>query len=580
MTSSELRKLFLRFFNKKGHKIIPSASLIPENDPTVLFTTAGMHPLVPFLLGEKHPSGKRLTSAQKCIRTVDIDEVGDDTHNTFFEMLGNWSLGDYFKKESLSWSYEFLTKVLKIPVDKINVTVFAGNDNVPRDTEAANIWISLGIAKERVFFMPEEDNFWWAGPTGPCGPDSEIFIDTGKKACSKDCKPGCKCAKFVEVWNNVFMTYTRDKSGVYSELKQKNIDTGMGVERTIAMLSGKKSIWETGIFTPLLQVVKANAKVYVEKSARIIVDHVRAAVFILGDERGVVPDNTDQGYILRRLIRRAIIHGKKLGIDSCVCQLIAKEVIKAFSPDYPILGSKRDFILGKLAKEEERFLNTLEKGLNKFNQLSGKNISGEDAFFLFQSYGFPLEMTVELADENGVKVDTHCFYAELEKHQELSRKGAEHKFKGGLADSSVEATRLHTATHLLAESLRKILSGDIKQKGSNITPERLRFDFNFARKVTPEELKKVEDLVNEMIKSELVIDKKLMSFNDAKALGCECEFEHKYDDNVFVYRIGDFSKEVCGGPHVSNTSELGHFKIIKEEAVASGVRRIKAVLEV
>lgn len=579
MDRRELIKAYLDFFKSKGHVVIPSAPLIPENDPSVLFTTAGMHPLVPFLLGEPHPHGKRLTDVQKCIRTGDVDDVGDNTHNTFFEMLGNWSLGDYFKKESLSWSFEFLTRVLKIPVDKISVTVFAGNDSVPRDEEAAGIWVSLGVPKSHVYFLPEEDNFWWAGPTGPCGPDSEIFIDTGKKSCSKDCKPGCKCGKFVEVWNNVFMTYTRDKSGAYHELSQKNIDTGMGVERTIAMLSGKSSIWDTGVFAPLLKVVRINAKDFNDKSARIIVDHVRAAVFVLGDERGVVPGNTDQGYILRRLIRRAIIHGKKLGIDSCVCQLIAKEVIREFSPDYPILKDKSDFILGELGKEEERFLTTLDKGLRKFKELAIKDISGEDAFLLFQSYGFPLEMTVELASEKGIKVDAHCFYAELEKHQALSRKGAEHKFKGGLADSSIEATRLHTATHLLGEALRKVLSVDIKQRGSNITPERLRFDFNFSRKVTPEELKTVEDLVNNVIKKELAVSKKLMNFKDAKALGCECEFEHKYDDNVFVYRIGDFSKEVCGGPHVSNTSELGHFKIIKEEAVAAGIRRIKAILE-
>jgi len=578
MKASVLKKKYLEFFKKKGHAIIQSAPVIPEHDASTLFISAGMHPLVPFLLGQPHPRGKRLANVQKSFRTGDIEDVGDDTHNTFFEMLGNWSLGDYFKKETLTWSYEFLIKEIKLDPTKISVTVFAGNKDVPRDEEAANIWIGLGIPKERIYFLPEEDNFWWAGDTGPCGPDSEIFVDSGKPKCGKKCKPGCGCGKYFEIWNNVFMTYNRDKNGKYIPLKQKNIDTGLGVERTIAILQGKQSIYETELFAPLMLIVRKHAKSFNEKSARVIVDHARAATFILGDERGVTPSNNDQGYILRRLIRRAIRHARLIGVDKGLCQLMAKKVIQMYSNDYPILKKKQAFILSEVSKEEARFLQTLEKGLRRFEKIATKNISGKDAFLLFQSFGFPIEMTVELAQEKGLKVDSKCFYTEYEKHQKLSRKGAEQKFKGGLADASKEVTRLHTATHLLAQALRQVLGKDIKQKGSNITSERLRFDFNFDRKVTREELDKVEVIVNQQIKKGLSVNRELMPYSDAKKLGVQAEFEHKYSEKIYVYFIGDFSKEVCGGPHVSNVKELGKFKILKEQSIAAGVRRIKAIL--
>ncbi len=591
MERKELIKLYLNFFAKKGHAIIKSSSLFPENDASTLFISAGMHPLVPYLLGEKHPSGKRLTDVQKCLRTGDIDDVGDSTHNTFFEMLGNWSLGDYFKKESITWSYEFLTKELKINPEKINVTVFEGNNKIPRDEEAASIWLSCGIPKERIFFLPEEDNFWWAGPTGPCGPDTEIFIDTGKIPCSKDCKPGCKCSKYVEIWNNVFMAYTRDKEGNYIELKQKNVDTGMGVERTIAMLEGKKTIWETSIFGKIFETIKGmimekngsdSLEGYNEKSARIIVDHLRAAVFILADDKKIVPSNKDQGYVLRRLIRKAVRHAKILGLNFGDKDLIyhaTKWCINEFKEDYPELGRNEDFIENEIIKEKNNFLITLDNGLKEFDKISAKDISAKDAFFLYQSFGFPLEMTVELACEKGLKVDINGFNKEFEKHQELSKIGAEQKFRGGLADNSESTTKLHTATHMLNAALSIVLNKEIHQKGSNITPERLRFDFNFDRKLTEEELKNIEKLINEKIAESLPIIMEEMNVNKAKEAGAKGEFENKYGEKVKVYSIGDFSKEICGGPHANNTKELGHFKIIKEEAVAAGVRRIKAILE-
>ncbi|MFA5406249.1 MAG: alanine--tRNA ligase [Candidatus Nanoarchaeia archaeon] len=573
MKAVELKRKYLDFFKSKGHIVIPSAPLIPEHDPTVLFTTAGMHPLVPFLMGQPHPKGKRLVDVQKCLRTGDIDDVGDDTHNTFFEMLGNWSLGDYFKQESLAWSYEFLTKVLGFNSEKIHVTVFAGDKDAPRDEEAASIWLGLGVTN--IHYLPKEDNWWGpAGEIGPCGPDSEIFIDTGKTKCSKNCKPGCKCAKYVEIWNNVFMQYNKTKEGRYEPLEQKNIDTGMGVERTVAMLQGKKSIYETELFTPLLKIVGAD-----NKSGRIIVDHVRAATFILGDERGVTPSNNDQGYVLRRLIRRAIRHARLINFNKL--GLIAKAVIKMYSLDYALLKTKEEFILKELIKEEERFNKTLEKGLRVFDKIVSdkKTIDCKDAFLLFQSYGFPVEMTRELAVERGVKIDLKNFDETCQEHQELSRQGAKQRFKGGLADASEQTIKYHTATHLLGEALRKVLGAGVKQRGSNITPERLRFDFNFERKLTLEEIKKVETLINTQIKKGLLIKSELMTYEQAKKSGAQAEFEHKYGDKVYVYTIGDFSKEVCGGPHAKNTKGLGVFKIIKEESVAAGVRRIKAVLE-
>lgn len=578
MDSVELIEKYLKFFEKKGHIIIKSEPLMPENNASVLFTTAGMFPLTPYLMGQPHPLGKKLTDVQKCIRTVDIDDVGDNTHNTFFEMLGNWSLGDYFKNESLNWSFEFLTKDLKIPMEKLSVTIFEGDENAPKDEESLSIWLKLGIPKERIYALPKEDN-WWELETGPCGPDSEIFFDTGKINCSKDCKPGCKCGKYVEIWNNVFMQYNKLKEGVYIPLISKNVDTGMGVERTIAMLSGKKSVYETDLFIPLIDIVKKDAKQYNENSGRIITDHIKAATMILGDERGVVPSKMDQGYILRRLIRRAIRHARTIQIEYITFEKLAKKTIEIYEKRYPILIKKQEFILKELKKEYERFNETLEKGLKEFEKINETNISGKTAFLLFQSYGFPIEITKELAKEKNMTVDEAGFNLELKKHQELSKQGAEAKFKGGLSGVSENTTKLHTATHLLAEALRQVVDKDIKQKGSNITPERLRFDFNLDRKVTPEEIKKVEDLVNEKINESIEVKKEEMNFEDAKKSGAQAEFEGKYGQKVFVYSINDFSKEVCGGPHTSNTKELGKFKIIKEESISAGTRRIKAVLE-
>jgi len=581
LSYSELKQKYLEFFEDRGHAIIPSAPLIPEHDPSVLFTTSGMHPLVPFLLGQPHPQGTRLTDVQKCIRTTDIEDVGDDMHLTFFEMLGNWSLGDYFKKEAITWSFEFLTEVLKINPENLYVTVFAGDEDAPRDEEAAEIWESLGIPKERIYYLPKEDNWWIQSINlGPCGPDTEMFVDTGKPECGPECKPGCHCGKYFEIWNDVFMQYNRTKEGLYEPLEQKNVDTGMGVERTLAMIHGLKSVYETEIFAPLIKILQETATSYNEKSARIIVDHARAATFILGDERGVSPSNVGQGYILRRLIRRVIRHARLIGAKEGLLQKLSTEIINRAEADYPILTEKREFIIKEIMSEEKKFLNTIEKGLKAFDKLiSNEGISGKDAFLLFQSYGFPIEITKEMAEEKGISIDLIGYEEEFRKHQEVSRIGAEKQFKGGLADTSLESIKLHTATHLLGEALRRILSNDIKQKGSNITTERLRFDFNFGRKVTSEELKSIETLVNEQIKQGLPVIKEEMTFEEAKAVGAQAEFEQKYNEYVFVYSIGNFSKEICGGPHVKNTNELGLFKIVKEEAVAAGVRRIKAKLE-
>ncbi|MDO8740574.1 MAG: alanine--tRNA ligase [Candidatus Woesearchaeota archaeon] len=589
LTSKELKDLYFGFFSEKGHKLIASASLIPEHDPTVLFTAAGMHPLVPFLIGQPHPQGKRLVDVQKCLRTDDIDEVGDSSHLTFFEMLGNWSLGDYWKKEAIEWSYEFLTdrKWLGINKEKISVTCFKGDNDAPKDEESAKIWLSVGIPKERIYFLPKKDNWWGpAGETGPCGPDSEMFYDTGKEKCSNDCKPGCFCGKYFEIWNDVFMQYNKTKDGRFEKLKQQNVDTGMGVERTAAVLQGKKIVYEIETFKPIIDKIKEIAKIKEPneeqlKSVRIITDHIRAATFILGDEKAIAPSNVDQGYILRRFIRRSIRHGKLLGIEKEFLSELAKITIELHKSDYKELEKNKDFILDELKKEDEKFRKTLENGLKEFEKIikNKKEIDGENAFLLFQSFGFPIEMTAELAKEKNVSVDVTGFNKEFEKHQELSRIGAEKKFKGGLADSSEETTKLHTATHMLNQALRVVLGKkDIFQRGSNITPERLRFDFNFDRKLTEQELKEVEDLINEKIKEALPVKQEEMTVDEAKKKGAQGVFEHKYGEKVFVYSIGDFSVEICGGPHVKNTSELGHFKIIKEESVAAGVRRIKAVL--
>ena len=593
ITADELRKMYIDFFVSKGHKQISGASLIPENDPTVLFTTAGMHPLVPYILGAEHPQGRRLTDYQKCIRTGDIDSVGDPHHLTFFEMLGNWSLGDYFKEEAIEYSYEFLTKVLGIDPEKISVTVFAGDDEVPRDEIAASKWKSLGIPEERIYYKGREDNWWGpAGETGPCGPDSEMFYDTGRPKCGPDCGPGCSCGKYFEIWNDVFMGYRKEADGTYHEMERKCIDTGMGIERTVAVLNGKKSVYETEIFSGLLRGIEALcSKKYGEseeddKSMRIIADHTRTSVFILGDQKGVAPSNVGQGYILRRLIRRAVRHAKKLGIDKQFLSELSKIVIAQYGTPYPELVEHSEFIDHELIKEEEKFSDTLVKGEREFdkmlpNLLKGNSrvISGRLAFKLYDTYGFPIELTEELAKENGFTVDIEGFNAAFQKHQELSRAGAEQQFKGGLADHSEQTTALHTATHLLHAALRKVLGTHVGQKGSNITAERLRFDFTHPEPMTKEQVKEVEDLVNEQIKRDLPVTVETMTLEEARESGAIAFFDSKYGEKVTVYTIGDFSKEVCGGPHVTHTGDMGHFRILKEQSSSAGVRRIKAVLE-
>ena len=593
ITADDLRKMYIDFFVSKGHRQISGASLIPENDPTVLFTTAGMHPLVPYILGAEHPQGKRLTDYQKCIRTGDIDSVGDPHHLTFFEMLGNWSLGDYFKEEAIEYSYEFLTKVLEIDPERISVTVFAGDDEVPRDEIAAAKWNSLGIPAERIYYKGREDNWWGpAGETGPCGPDSEMFYDTGRPACGPDCAPGCSCGKYFEIWNDVFMGYRKEADGTYHEMERKCIDTGMGIERTVAVLNGKKSVYETEIFSGLLRGIEALCgKKYGEceeddKSMRIIADHTRTSVFILGDQKGIAPSNVGQGYILRRLIRRAVRHAKKLGIDKPFLSDLSKIVIAQYEKPYPELAEHRDFIDHELIKEEEKFSDTLVKGEREFDKMlpnlmkgNSRVISGRLAFKLYDTYGFPIELTEELAKENGFSVDIDGFNAAFQKHQELSRAGAEQQFKGGLADHSEQTTALHTATHLLHAALRKVLGTHVGQKGSNITAERLRFDFTHPEPMTKEQVKEVEDLVNEQIQRDLPVTVETMTLEEAREAGAIAFFDSKYGEKVTVYTIGDFSKEVCGGPHVTHTGDMGHFRILKEQSSSAGVRRIKAVLE-
>ncbi|MDD3887185.1 MAG: alanine--tRNA ligase [Patescibacteria group bacterium] len=596
MTSQQLIDKYLEFFKSKGHQIIPGASLIPEHDPSVLFTTAGMHPLVPFLLGEKHPQGKRLTDLQRCIRTVDIDNVGDNWHSTFFEMLGNWSLGDYFKEDAIKLAYEFLTnkEYLNIYPGKLSVTVFAGDDTAPKDDEAIRTWLSLGIPEERIYALPKEDNWWGpAGETGPCGPDTEIFYDTDKEKCSDKCQPGCGCGKYVEIWNLVFMCYNKTKEGRFLPLAQKNIDTGMGVERTLAILHTFDNSYETELFKPVMDLLEDKLSGHSQdfndvskdpiKSKRIIADHIRASVFLLMD--GVTPSNLDQGYILRRLIRRAVRHAKLLEIkkEEKVNQQIAKLYINIYKERYPKLLEQQDIIINELQKEEDKFEISLNNGLKVFakitTNLKDNKITGLDAFHLYDTYGFPIEMTIELAKEKNLTVDEKEFNQEFIKHQELSRKGAEKKFKGGLADHSEMTTKLHTATHLLHQALRQVLGEQVQQKGSNINPERLRFDFNHGEKMTPEQLANVEKIVNDQIQKGLDIKMEEMSVDEAKKSGAIGLFAEKYGDKVKVYSIGDFSKEICGGPHAKNTKELHHFKIKKEESSSAGVRRIKAILQ-
>ena len=591
-TSGELRSMWLNFFKSKGHAVIPSASVIPENDPTVLFTTAGMHPLVPYLLGSKHPAGTRLTDVQKCIRTGDIDEVGDASHLTFFEMLGNWSLGDYFKKEMIAWSWEFLTspEYLGLDKDKLAFTVFAGEGDIPRDDEAAGYWMENGVKPENIYFLPREHNWWGpAGQTGPCGPDTEMFIIKDQPPCGPNCSPACGCGRFLEIWNDVFMQYNKTADGQYVPLAKKNVDTGMGLERTICTLNGVKTVYETDAFTGIIaKIAELSGKQYDESDAvmkafRIVADHLRTATFIMGDPRGVSPSNVDQGYVLRRLIRRAVRYGMELGMPEGFTCEIAKVIIAQYAEVYPELRQNEAFVLEQFRLEENRFARTLRQGEREFDKLTarlGENkfIDGLSAFHLYDTYGFPIEMTRELAAERGFTVDEKGFADHFAAHQKLSQVGAEQRFKGGLADHSVQTTRLHTATHLLHAALRRVLGDDVAQKGSNVTAERLRFDFKFGRKMTKEEIAQVEALVNEWIQADVPITMKETTVEEAKAEGAIGLFESKYGERVRMYTMGPYSKEICGGPHATHTGELVSFKIQKEESSSAGVRRIKAII--
>ena len=589
--SADLRAMFLKFFQDHGHAVISSASVIPENDPTVLFTTAGMHPLVPYLMGQKHPAGTRLTDVQKCVRTGDIEDVGDFSHLTFFEMLGNWSLGDYFKKEMIPWSWEFLTseKYLGLPKDRLAFTVFAGDADCPRDEESAQLWRNCGVADDHIFFLPKENNWWGpAGITGPCGPDTEMFIITDKEPCGPDCSPACSCGRYLEIWNDVFMQYNKKEDSTFEPLAQKNVDTGMGLERTICVLNGKKSVYETDLFENILgKIAELSGKTYGEdeattKAFRIIADHMRTSTFIMGDDRGVSPANVDQGYVLRRLIRRAVRYGMEIGMPEGFTGEIAKVIIEQYKDVYPELKRNEAFVLDQLALEETRFAKTLKQGNREFEKLAQRvkdgRIDGESAFHLYDTYGFPVEMTCELAKDAGLTVDMEGFKECFKKHQATSQAGAEQRFKGGLADHSAQSARLHTATHLLHAALRKVLGDEVAQKGSNITAERLRFDFSFGRKMTKEEIAEVERLVNEAIDAHAPIVCEEMTVPEAKAQGAIGLFTSKYGENVKVYTMGPYSKEICGGPHATNTGDLKSFKIQKEESSSAGVRRIKAVI--
>ena len=604
MTSSELRKKYIEFFVSKGHAQIQGKSLLPDNDPTVLFTTAGMHPLVPYLLGEKHPAGNRLVDYQKCIRTGDIESVGDASHLTFFEMLGNWSLGDYFKEGAIEMSFEFLTSPqwLGIPVEKLGVTVFEGDSEVARDEESAAVWKKMGIPENRIAYLPREDNWWGpAGSTGPCGPDSEMFYYIGDTPCGPDCKPGCSCGKWLEIWNDVFMQYNKTADGNYEPLERTCVDTGMGIERTVTILNGKQSVYDTEIFAPIIGAIEKAAFPGGEKysygedddkdrSARIISDHVRSATFILGDPRAVSPSNVGAGYVLRRLIRRAVRHGRKLGMTSPLLSPIAAIIIDQLKGPYPELADNRASIIAELDQEEAKFMETLQKGEHEFEKLlpnllkdPKKIMSGRLAFKLYDTYGFPIELTEELAREQGMIVNREEFDAAFKKHQELSRAGSEQIFKGGLQDNSEIATKYHTATHLLHKALRTVLGEHVGQKGSNITADRMRFDFSHNAPMTPEEIKRVEDIVNEQIAQDLPVTMEVMDIEAAKAAGAIALFGEKYESQVKVYTIGRspddfFSKEVCGGPHVERTGTMGKFTIQKEQSSSAGVRRIRAVL--
>lgn len=592
LLANELREKYLQFFKEKDHAVIPSASIIPDNDPTVLFTTAGMHPLVPYLLGEKHPAGKRLCDVQKCVRTGDIDEVGDTSHCTFFEMLGNWSLGDYFKEDSIRWSFEFLIskKWLNIDINTIAISVFAGDDNAPRDEISANLWKECGIAEDKIFYLPKENNWWGpAGTTGPCGADTEIFIITDREPCSKDCSPACECGRYLEIWNNVFMEYNKTAEGTYEPLVQKNVDTGMGFDRTIAVLQGAKSVYETDLFMPIIKKIEELSGAEYGKdesitaSMRIMADHIRTATFMIGDEKGISPSNVDQGYILRRLIRRAVRHGAKLAWKNGNAWEIARVVIDIYKDVYPELLQNKARIHDELSKEEARFAKTLQRGLKEFEKVtvtmeSGTTMDGITAFRLYDTFGFPIEITQEMATEKNLKVDVDGFNAAFKEHQAKSSAGAEQKFKGGLADNSEATSNLHTATHLLHAALRVMFGNNVEQRGSNITAERMRFDFSFERKVTREECDKLEEWVNGAIAANVDIVMDEMSVDEAKAQNAIGIFSSKYGNVVKVYSIDGYSKEICGGPHAANTGELGIFKIAKEQSSSSGIRRIKAVL--
>ena len=583
MKAIEIRNKYLNFFKNHGHKVIPSAPLIPENDPSVLFTTAGMQPLVPYLLGQKHPEGTRLTDYQKCLRTNDIDEVGDNRHLTYFEMLGNWSLGDYFKEESIKMSYEFLTKELGIPAEKISVTCFVGDSDCPRDEVTASCWEKAGIPKERIYFYGKDDNWWIAGEEGPCGPDTEMFYDTGKPKCSENCQPSCDCGKYVEIWNNVFMEYYK-KDGKYTKLEQRNVDTGLGLERMTMLLQGKETPFDTELFSPVMDKLKELAKNDDIASRRIVAEHMRSSMMVIAD--GGRPSNIDRGYILRRLIRRMTRHLNKLQIDLGKLPELLDLNIDILKEMYPELDSHRQEIKDVIITEKDKFMKTLNHGEREFNKVinrlknQGINIiDGKTIFNLYETYGFPPEVTKDLAQENGFKADLSKFDELFKEHQEKSRMGSDQKFKGGLAEQNEKTIAYHTATHLLNAALKRVIGENSHQRGSNITTERMRFDFNCDHKLTDEEKKKVEDLVNEWIKEDIPVTVETMNKEDALKSGAECMFIEKYPEEVTVYTIGDVSKELCGGPHVKHTGELGHFKITKEEASSQGVRRIKAILE-
>ena len=583
MKAIEIRNKYLNFFKKHGHVVIPSAPLIPENDPSVLFTTAGMQPLVPYLLGQKHPEGTRLCDYQKCVRTNDIDEVGDNRHLTYFEMLGNWSLGDYFKEESIAMSFEFLTKELQIPVEKLSVTVFAGDADCPRDEVAAECWKKAGILNENIYYYGKDDNWWIAGEEGPCGPDTEMFYDTGKPACGPDCQPSCDCGKYVEIWNNVFMEYFKTKDGKYTKLAQKNVDTGLGIERMTMLLQGKETPFDTELFEPIMKKLEELQKVDNIESRRIVAEHLRSSIMIISD--GGKPSNTDRGYVLRRLIRRMIRHLNKLQIDLKELKTLIEINVENLKEMYPELEKNKEIIESTILDEKDKFVKTLANGEKEFEKETGKmkekgenKIPGEIVFRLYDTYGFPPEVTKELAKENGYEIDLKEFDKLFEEHQEKSKAGSEHKFKGGLAEQTPETIAYHTATHLLNAAIKQVVGKDAHQRGSNITTDRMRFDFNCDHKLSEEEKKEIEDLVNKWIKEGIPVTKEEMKKEDAIKSGAECMFIEKYPDIVTVYSIGNVSKELCGGPHVQNTKELGTFKIKKEESSSSGIRRIKAVL--